>query len=53
MGQAFDDLSHFIIILVDSIYVISEVRLEGDKYLIRRHLIGDLTCIDDLKLYIE
>ena len=53
VGQAFDDLSHFMITLVDSIYVISEARPEGDEYLIRRHLTGDLTCIDDLKLYIE
>ena len=53
VGQAFDDLSHFMITLVDSIYVISEARLEGDEYLMRRHLTGDLTYIDDLKLYIE
>ena len=53
VGQAFNDLSHFMITLVDSIYVISEARLEGDEYLMRRHITGDLTCIDDLKLYIE
>ena len=41
------------ITLVDSIYVISEARLEGDEYLMRRHITGDLTCNDDLKLYIE
>ena len=53
VGQAFNDLSHFMITLVDSSYVISEARFEVDEYLMRRHITGDLTCIDDLKLYIE
>ena len=53
VGQAFNDLSHFMITLVDSSYAISEARLEGDEYLMRRHITGDLACTDDLKLYIE
>ena len=53
VGKASNDLSHFMITLVDSSYVISEARLEGDEYIMRRHITGDLTWIDDLRLYIE
>lgn len=51
--EASDGLSHFMITLVDSNYVISEARLEGDEYIMRRHIFGDLRRIDDLRLYIE
>lgn len=53
VGEASNGLSHFMITLVDSNYVISEARLEGDEYIMRRHITGDLTWIDDLRLYIE
>ena len=53
VGEAFNGLSHFMITIVDSNYVISEARLEDDEYIMRRHITGDLTWIDDLRLYIE
>ena len=53
VGETSDGLNHFVITLVDSNYVISEARLEGDEYIMRQHVFGDLRWIDDLKLYIE
>ena len=53
VGESSNGLSHFMITLVDSNYIISEARLEGDEYIMRRHITGDLTWIDDLRLYIE
>ncbi|MCJ1405557.1 hypothetical protein MMC11_008785 [Xylographa trunciseda] len=53
IGKAFDGLSHFLITIVDSIYVISEARLEDNEYIMCEQVTGDLTRIDDLKLYIE
>ncbi|KAL9607637.1 MAG: hypothetical protein Q9167_007471, partial [Letrouitia subvulpina] len=51
--EASNGLSHFIITLVDSNYITSEVRLKGDEYSVHRRITGDLTRLDDLKLYIE
>ena len=53
IGQAFNDLSHFMITLIDSTYVISEARFKGDDYFMCRHISGDLTHFHHLKLYIE
>lgn len=53
VGDASNGLNHFMITLVDSNYVISEARLEGDEYIMHRHIKGDLTWVDDLRLYIE
>lgn len=53
IGKAFDGLSHFLINIVDSIYVISEARLEDNEYIMCEQVTGDLTRIDDLRLYIE
>ena len=53
VGEAYDGLNHFMITLVDSNYVISEARLERGKYIMRRHIFGDLRQMHDLKLYIE
>ena len=53
IGKAFDGLSHFLITIVDSLYVISEARLENNEYIMCEQVTGDLTRIDDLRLYIE
>ena len=53
IGKTYGGLSHFLITIVDSIYVISEGRLKGNEYIMREQVNGDLTRIDDLKLYIE
>jgi len=53
IGKAFDGLSHFLITIVDSFYVISEARLEDNEYIMCEQVTGDLTRIDDLSLYIE
>ena len=53
IGIAHDGLSHFLITIVDSNYVISEGRLKGNEYIMREQVTGDFTKIDDLKLYIE
>jgi len=51
--KAFDGLRHFLITIVDSTYVISEARLEDNEYIMCEQVTGDLTSIDDLRLYIE
>ena len=53
IGKAYDGLSHFLITIVDSIYVISEGRLKGNEYIMREQVTGDFTRIDDLRLYLE
>ncbi len=53
IGQASDGLRHFLITIVDSSYVISEARLKDNKYVICERVMGDLTRIEDLRLYIE
>ena len=53
IGKAFDGLRHFLITIVDSIYVISEVRLKDNEYIVCERVTGDLSRIDDLRLYIE
>ena len=53
IGRAYNGLSHFLITIVDSIYVISEGRLKGNEYIMREQVTGDFTRIDDLRLYIE
>ena len=53
IGKAFDGLSHFTITIVDSSYVISEGRLKGNDYIMCEQVTGDLTRVDDLRLYIE
>ena len=53
IGKAFDGLSHFLITIVDSLYVISEARLENNEYIMCEQVTGDLTRIHDLRLYIE
>lgn len=53
IGKGFDGLSHFLITIVDSSYVISEGRLKENEYIMREQVTGDLTRIDDLRLYIE
>ena len=53
IGKAIDGLSHFLITIVDSIYVISEARLEENEYIMCEQITGDLVRIDDLRLYIE
>ena len=41
------------ITIIDSNYMISEARLEGNEYIIHQHIAGNLTWIEDLRLYIE
>lgn len=53
IGRSFDGLSHFTIVIIDSTYVISEARPKGNEYMIQEQVTGDLTRIDDLRLYIE
>lgn len=53
IGKASDGLSHFLITIVDSIYVLSEARLQDNEYIICEQVTGDLVRIDDLRLYIE
>lgn len=53
IGKTFDNLSHFLITIVDSFYEISEVWLKGDAYLVDQQVAGDLIKIEDLRLYIE
>ena len=33
--------------------MIWEARLNGDGYIVRRHITKDMTCVDDLRLYIK
>ena len=53
IGKAYGGLSHFLITIVDSVYVISEGRLNGNEYSMRELVKGDFIRIDDLRLYIE
>ena len=53
IGKAYDGLSHFLITIVDSSYVILEGRLKGNEYTMREQVTGDFTKLDDLRLYIE
>ena len=53
IGKDYDGLSHFLITIVDSAYVISEGRIKGNEYTMRERVTGDFTRIDDLRLYIE
>lgn len=53
VGKTSNGLSHFMITLIESNYLVTEARLERDEYIIRQHLSGDLRYIDDLRLYIE
>ncbi|KAL9636840.1 MAG: hypothetical protein Q9164_002572 [Protoblastenia rupestris] len=53
IGKDFDGLSHYLINIVDSMYVISQVRLEGNEYIMCEQVTGDLIRIDDLRLYVE
>ena len=53
IGKAFEGLCHFLITIVDSSYIISKARLGDNEYIISEQVNGDLTKIDDLKLYIE
>ena len=53
LGLGLDDLKHFSITIVDSIYTVSEAQFRDGFYYLRDLVRGLLTTMDGLKLYIE
>ena len=53
LGLTLADLKHFSITFVDSNYAIWEARFRDGLYHVHNLVRGDLTTMDDLKLYIE
>lgn len=51
--EEFDELRHFMVTIVDSAYIISELRPIHDGYVVITHVGGDLELHDGLNLYIE
>ena len=53
IGKDYDGISHFLITIVDSAYVISEGRIIGNEYIMCVRITGRFTRIEELRLYIE
>ena len=53
LGLGLDDLKHFSITIIDSLFTISEARFQDGLYYIGDLVRGSLTTMDGLKLYIE
>ena len=53
LGLGLDDLKHFSISIIDTVFTIWEARFRDGLYYIRDLVHGSLTTVDGLKLYIE